>query len=189
MLVGEGVAKGVFGNPVPTAKLWYPMGVGRCTADGGAAVGIPLRGEPGDEGVAGTAGDGAATAGGCTDAITARLMKPGAKLTCAGAVLAGCARPGEWLGVRPEGTSMKVFFTGSGTPALVSPSVGSSPPRPRKAASERGAGRFGGMAHATRGSAAPASPQRERERVRQRERESERPSRRSESRPQGRCGW
>lgn len=58
------------------------------------------------------------------EAKTDLWTNPGAQSTCAGAVLRGLSFfPGECTGVKPDGTSMKVFLTGSGTPAFVSPST------------------------------------------------------------------
>jgi len=70
-------------------------------------------------------------------------MKPG--FICGGAVLSPeAALP---LGEAPEGTSMKVFFTGSAAAAFVSGTPALWP----KAASERGTGRFGGIALCSKG--------------------------------------
>lgn len=50
-----------------------------------------------------------------------------------------------YVGVLPDGASMKVFFMGRGCPLFVTPSVLEHPVSGNKAASESGGGRFRGM--------------------------------------------
>mmetsp|Transcript_9736 Transcript_9736/g.27477 ORF Transcript_9736/g.27477 Transcript_9736/m.27477 type:complete len:139 (-) Transcript_9736:124-540(-) len=95
--VGEGVATGVW--PVWTIKL-------------------PLEAPTGD----GDPWTGPAITW-VIDATIALCKKPVELHKSGGAVITGCDFMASFMleGVRPDGTSMKVFFTGNGTPLFVAP--------------------------------------------------------------------
>mmetsp|Transcript_56460 Transcript_56460/g.165762 ORF Transcript_56460/g.165762 Transcript_56460/m.165762 type:complete len:119 (+) Transcript_56460:430-786(+) len=85
-------------------------------------------------------------------ATIALWTKPDDWPSCGGAVIIPNL-PSIFMfdGVRPDGTSMKVFFTGSGWPLLVKPRRWAAPlvpaacPGGLNTASERGAGRLSGI--------------------------------------------
>mmetsp|Transcript_13848 Transcript_13848/g.37612 ORF Transcript_13848/g.37612 Transcript_13848/m.37612 type:complete len:149 (+) Transcript_13848:1279-1725(+) len=96
-------------------------------------------------------GDGGieASGAGCvwTEAAIALCKKPCGWLMSAGAVMIIDLAPEADAmpeGVSPDGTSMKVFFTGNGWPLFVTPS-GCCCPAFLKRSSERGAGRLDGI--------------------------------------------
>mmetsp|Transcript_4775 Transcript_4775/g.10634 ORF Transcript_4775/g.10634 Transcript_4775/m.10634 type:complete len:203 (-) Transcript_4775:4-612(-) len=145
--VGEGVAIGV--KPLCTMRR-----VDEPSVDGDGWV-YPVGGMPWST----------------VDETMALWRNPGALVRSGGAVWQTTDLPvADFMpeGVRPDGTSMKVFFTGSGTPLLVAPSsvaapgagaattglATATPPEEAagwKSSSESGAGRLGGMPPATPG--------------------------------------